>query len=154
MIKIATFVLFLSVSVQIYAQDTGYQKNLEFATDLFIAQPELPDSVLLKLVPDSHEEFRLLYGTTYPGNKMQSTEFFYDVTQQIFDKVIIGKNEQFYLPGIQLASFADGEFGESFVDNLEIIIALDINKFCTTIRGKEFAEHNPVKSFAEQYDCK
>lgn len=153
MIRIATLVLFFLATTQIDAQETNYQKNLKLASDLFIAKSEFPDSVLLKLVPDSYEEFELLYGTTYPNNKMQNTGFFDSVTQRIFDKVIIEKNEQFYLPSLQLASFADGEFGEGFVDNLTVIIERDKKKFCTSVKGKLYAVHNPIRYYCEKY-CK
>ncbi|GEM_PF-2434738 len=148
--RIATLILFVFVTTQIHAQETNYQKNLKLASDLFIAKSVLPDSVLLKLVPDSYEEFVLLYGTTYPNNKMQNTGFFNSVTKRVFDKVIIEKNEQFYLPSLQLASFADGEFGEGFVDNLKVIIELDKNKFCTSVKGKEYALHNPIRYYCEK----
>jgi hypothetical protein len=76
------------------------------------------------------------------------------VTQQIFDKYIIEKKEKFYLPCLQLASFADGEFGEEFIDNLEVIIKLDKNKFCESVKGKEYADRNPIKYYSMQNDCK
>lgn len=151
MIRIATLMLFVLVITQIDAQETNYQKNLKLASDLFIAQSELPDSVLLKLVPESYEEFKFLYGTTYPGDKMQKTGFFDSVTQRIFDKVIVEKKENFYLPSLQLASFADGEFGEVFVDNLKVIIGQDKIKFCKSIKGKEYAGHNPIRYYCEKY---
>ena len=137
-----------------YAQTTSYQDNLQLASDLLSSKRELPDSVLLKLVPNNYKEFDLLYGTTYPNNKMQKTGFFYTVTDRIFDKFITEKKEQFYLPAIQLASFADGEFGEVFVDKLKIIIEVDKAKFCKAIKGKWFLHHNPIKYFAVQNDCK
>lgn len=118
MYRIALLILLVFATTQIYAQDINYQKNLKLATDLFIAKKELSDTVLITLVPNNYNEFKLLYGTTYPGNKMQNTRFFYNVTQLIFDKFIIEKKEKFYLPSLQLSSFADGEFGESFVENL------------------------------------
>lgn len=152
--RITTLLLLVFVTTQIYAQETNYQKNLKLATDLFPTKSELPDSVLLKLVPNCHEEFELLYGTTYPDNKMQNTGFFYNVTQLIFDKFISEKKEKFYLPSLQLASFADGEFGESFVENLEVIIKYDKNKFCESIKGKKYADHNPIRYFAKQNKCK
>ena len=152
--RIVTLILFVFATTHIFAQETNYQKNLKLASDLFIAKSELPDSILLKLVPDSYDEFEFLYGTTYPNNKMQNTGFFDSVTQRIFDKLIIEKKEQFYLPSLQLASFADGEFGEGFVDNLKVIIERDKNKFCSSIKGKWFANHNPIKYYAAQNDCK
>ncbi len=152
--RIVTLILFVFATTHIFAQETNYQKNLKLASDLFIAKSVLPDSILLKLVPDNDKEFGLLYGTTHSDRKLQDSGFFYNVTQQIFDKFIIEKKEKFYFPSIQLASFADGEFGETFVDNLEVIIKLDKNKFCKSIKGKWFTNHNPIKYYSDQNDCK
>ena len=154
MIRIATIIFFLLITTQIYSQETKYQKNLKLASDLFIAKSELPDTVLLKLVPYNYDELELLYGTTFSDSNLENTGFFSSVTQQIFDKYIIEKKEKFYLPCLQLASFADGEFGENFVDNLEVIIKLDKNKFCESTKGKDYANRNPIKYFSEQNDCK
>jgi hypothetical protein len=154
MIRIATVIFFVFITTHSYSQETKYQRNLKLASDLFTAQSELPDTVLLKLVPNNYVELELLYGTTNPDDDPENTGFFYKVTQQIFDKYIVEKKENFYLPCLQLASFADGEFGESFVDNLEVIINLDKNKFCRSIKGKDYAAHNPIKYYAEQNDCK
>nr|WP_320022219.1 hypothetical protein [uncultured Draconibacterium sp.] len=154
MIRIATIIFFLLVTTQIYSHETKYQKNLKLASDLFIAKSELPDTVLLKLVPDNYDELELLYETTSPDSNLENTGFFSNVIQQIFDKYIIEKKEKFYLPCLQLASFADGEFGEEFIDNLKVIIKLDKNKFCESIKGKEYADRNPIKYYSEQNDCK
>lgn len=151
--RIVTLILFVFATTHIFAQETNYQKNLKLASELFIAKSVLPDSVLLKLVPDNDKEFGLLYGTTHSDRKLQDSGFFYNVTQQIFDKVIIEKNEKFYLPSLQLASFADGEFGEDFVDNLKVIVERDINKFCKSIKGKKYSNLNPIRYYAEQ-NCK
>ena len=131
-----------------------YKENLKLATKLFISKSDIPDSVLIKLVPKNIEEFILLYQTTSPDSEMQKTGFFYKITQNIFDKVIIENDNDFYLPSLQLASFADGEFGEGFIENLEKIIELDTNKFCESIKGKEYSSQNPIKYYAEQNKCK
>lgn len=152
--RIVTIFLFVFMTTEIFAQETNYEKNLKLASDLSIAKSELPDSVLLKLAPDSYDEFKLFYRTTGPDHKMQNTGFFYAVTQQIFDKLLKEKKEVFYFPSIQLASFADGEFGEDFIFNLEAIIKLDKNKFCRSIKGKWFANHSPIKYYSDQNGCK
>ena len=151
--RIAVLFLLLLMWSKIYAQDSPYQENLRVASELFIAERELPDSVLLRLVPKNDEEFALLYGSTSPGNSLQNTGFFSAVTQQIFNRTLIDRKEIFYLPCLQLASFADGEFGEDFTDNLEKIIALDRSKFCKSIKGKSYADRNPIKYFAVENKC-
>ncbi len=113
------FFTFLLIS-QSYTQENDYQKNLKIATHLFLAKSDLPDSVLLKLIPKNNEEFsQFYYTTTITKTELEKAGFFYLVTQQIFDKVIKEKNERFYLPSLQLASFADGEYAELFIPNLE-----------------------------------
>ncbi len=154
MFRITALILSVFLTSQVCAQESEYQKNLKVATDLFSAKSLLPDSVLRKLAPDTDGDFRLLYGTTDPGNKMQNSGFFEKVTQQIFDKYIVEQKEEFYLPILKLISFADGEFGEHFTDNLEVIIGMDKAKFCASIKGANFANHNPIKFFAEQNQCK
>lgn len=139
---------------KINLQDYHYKENLKLATKLFTSKSDMPDSVLIKIAPKNIEEFILLYHTTSPDSKMQKTGFFHKITQNIFDKVIIENDNNFYLPSIQLASFADGEFGEGFIENLEKIIELDTSKFCESIKAKEYSSHNPIKYYAEQNKCK
>lgn len=138
---------------KINLQNLNYKENLKLATDLFNSNSDIPDNVLLNLVPENTKEFIMLYNTTSPDSKMQKTGFFYKITQKVFDKVVIENNNDFYLPSLQLASFADGEFGEGFIENLEQIIELDTNKFCESIKGKEYLKHNPIKYYAEQNKC-
>ncbi len=138
----------------ICSQESNYQENVKLASEIFISKGKIPDCTLLKLVPENIDEFTVLYQTTSPDNKMQNRNFFYTITQSIFDKVIIEKNNDYYLASIQLASFADGEFGEGFIENLVKIIALDKNKFCESIKGKKYVNYNPIKYFAEQNNCK
>ena len=130
-----------------------YIKNLQIASELFLSNSEIPESALLGLVPESYEEFELYYATTYPDDKLQGTQFFYVTTSMIFKKVTIEKSEEFYLPSIQLASFADGEYGEEFVDYLEKIIKIDSKKFCESVKGKEYTKHNPIKYYFEKLKC-
>ena len=93
---VGLLVVILVFSTRSYAQETNYQKNLKLASDIYIAKLELPDSVLIMLVPDNDEEFGLLYGTTHSDRELQNSGFFYNVTQKIFDKVIVEKKEKFY----------------------------------------------------------
>jgi len=104
-------------------------------------------------VPTNQDEFGLYYGTTYPDHKLYESNFFYDTSNMIFGQVIYEKNEKFYPLALQLASFADGEYAEWFIENLEGIIALDPPKFCRSAKGKEYLRYNPMKYFYEDLQC-
>ena len=132
----------------------SYLKNLEFAGDLFLDKKKIPDSVLLKLVPKNHDEFELYYQTTYPGHPLSKMSFFYKTSQWIFEKVVVQKKESFYLPSLRLISFADGEFAEEFIEYLELIIEMDSDKFCLSVKNKEYVKHNPIKYYWDLKECK
>ncbi|WP_197276687.1 hypothetical protein [Mangrovimonas sp. ST2L15] len=132
---------------------TDYEKNLNTASEYYLQKKEIPDSILIKLVPENNAEFHIYYGTTGPDHKLAKTDFFYDTTRLIFEKVSSEKNNNFYLPSLKLISFADGEFAEEFIEYLELIIEMDKEKFCASISGKEYVKHNPFKYYSELHKC-
>lgn len=146
--------LTLGFTTELIAQNQNdYSENLNKASELYLTGKEIPESILLKLVPENYDELSLYYGTTSPEHQLGETDFFYETTQLIFDQIIIKNNTDFYLPSLRLASFADGEYGEGFTDNLELIIKMDKQKFCQSISGKDYAERNPIHYYAKLYQC-
>ncbi len=133
---------------------SNYKENLNKAAEYYLKKEEIPLKVLLNLVPESQDEFNVYYKTTGSNHKLSETNFFDDTTTAIYEQVIAKKNDDFYLPSIQLSSFADGEFAEGFTTNLELVINLDINKFCKAICNKEYTKQNPIKYYSELYNCK
>ncbi|SDR95629.1 hypothetical protein SAMN05216503_1508 [Polaribacter sp. KT25b] len=84
---------------------------------------------------------------------MGKTDFFYDTTRLIFEKVISEKNSDFYLPSLNLASFADGEYAEEFMVYLELIINTDKKKFCKSLSRIKYKNRNPIKYYSELNKC-
>ena len=154
-----TILIFCSVLNSSYSSKIGmfnlseYEDNLKTATELYLLEKDIPEDVLLCLVPNTDTEFELYYATTYPDQKMSETGFFYNTSELIFEQVVTNKKEKFYLPSLKLISFADGEYAEVFIDFLENIIGMDKAKFCESIRGKEYAKSNPIKWYAESNNC-
>lgn len=133
--------------------ETEYKKNLYTATELYLSKKIIPLNILKGLVPNDNSEFELYYATTYPDQKLSETDFFYDTTRLIFEQVTFKKNDDFYLPSLKLISFADGEYAEEFIEYLELIIKMDNKKFCESIIGKEYANHNPIKYYSDLNKC-
>lgn len=125
----------------------NYKINLDSASKIYLAKSIIPDSILLNLVPSNYDEFEFYYSTTNPDNKLKDSGFFYLTSELIFKKYIDEKRENFYFPCIQLASFADGEYGEIFIDYLEKLIKMDSDKFCESVRDMDFLNHNPIKYY-------
>ncbi|MFC4635570.1 hypothetical protein ACFO3O_16790 [Dokdonia ponticola] len=134
--------------------ETDYLKNLTIASEIYLNKKEIPTAVLLNLVPDNDAEFEVYYGTTYPDHKLSETGFFYNTSQLIFEQVTAHKNNDFYLPSLQLISYADGEFAEIFIEYLKIIIEMDKQKFCAAVREEKYRSYNPIKYYFEMNHCK
>jgi len=134
--------------------ETDYEQNLNTASEYYLLKKEIPELILIKLVPRNYDEFELFYGTTGPNHRLGKTEFFYDTTQQIFEQVITKKNYDFYLPSLNLASFADGEYAEEFIDNLNIIIDMDKERFCNSVSEIKLKNRNPIKYYIDLHQCK
>ena len=137
----------------IITQQKNYEENLNLVAELYLSKSNIPEKLLLQIIPKSHNEFEIYYGTTNPENELSETAFFIEITNMIFEKVTVDKNEKFYLPSLQFASFADGEFYETFVFYLEMIIKIDRKKFCDSVKGKEYFERNPIKYYYEENNC-
>lgn len=130
-----------------------YEQNLIIASEFYIKKEEIPESILVKLVPKNHNDFKIYYGTTGPDHKLGKTNFFYDTARLIFEQVTSKKNNDFYLPSLKLISFADGEFAGDFIEYLELIIKMDKQKFCKSIIGKEYVNRNPIKYYLKLNKC-
>ena len=133
--------------------ETEYEKNLNTASELYLGKKKIPEFILIKLVPENYTEFGLYYGTTGPDHKLGQTDFFYDTTRLIFEQVTSEKNSEFYLPCLNLASFADGEYAEEFIEYLELIINTDKEKFCKSLIGIKYKNRNPIKYYSELNKC-
>jgi len=133
--------------------ETEYEKNLNTASELYLEKKKIPESVLIKLVPRNHIEFGIFYATTGPKHKMGKTDFFYETTRLIFEQVTSEKNSDFYLPSLNLASFADGEYAGEFIEYLELIINTDKEKFCESLSGIKYKNRNPIKYYSELNKC-
>ena len=131
----------------------NYEENLNTASEFYLKKEIIPESVLIKLVPENYTEFGNYYETTEPEHKMGKTDFFYDTTRLIFEKVISEKKSDFYLPSLNLASFADGEYAEEFMVYLELIINTDKKKFCKSLSRIKYKNRNPIKYYSELNKC-
>lgn len=152
-LTILTFLILGNTTELKTLNETEYEKNLNTASELYLEKKKIPESILIKLVPENYTEFGKYYGTTGPDHKMRQTDFFYDTTRLIFEQVISEKNYDFYLPSLNLASFADGEYAEGFIEYLEIIINTDKEKFCESLSGIKFKNINPIKYYSELNKC-
>ena len=161
MIKILTVPVLLiisffnlgNVTISKMQIETEYIKNMNIASKLYLEKKKIPLTVLMELVTDNYTEFSIFYSTTGSDHKLGQTDFFYHTSRLIFTQVTMHKNDDFYLPSLQLLSFADGEFAEEFIEYLEVIITMDPEKFCNAVKGNGYVKRNPMKYFSESNNC-
>ena len=159
--KILTLPFFIIISFLTFGNwtelktvnETEYEKNLNTASELYLGKKKIPEFILIKLVPENYTEFGLYYGTTGPDHELGKTDFFYDTTRLIFEQVSSENNSEFYLASLNLASFADGEYAEEFIEYLELIINTDKEKFCKSLSGIKYKNRNPIKYYSELNKC-
>ena len=132
---------------------TEYEKNLSVCSNFYIKKEKIPKLNLLKLVPQSYSEFEFFYATTEPNHKLRNTDFFYEISREIFEQVTKKKDNDFYIPSLNLASYADGEFAEEFNKYLKLIIDSDKEKFCKSISEIKLKDRNPIKYYIELNKC-
>jgi len=133
--------------------ETEYKKNLKTVSELYLGKKKIPKYILIKLVPENYTEFGIYYGTTGPDHELGKTDFFYYTTRLIFEQVSFENNSEFYLPSLNLASFADGEYAEEFIEYLELIINKDKEKFCKSLSEIKYKNRNPIKYYSELNKC-
>ena len=150
---IFSFLTFVNSTELKMLNQTEYEKNLDTASELYLKKKKIPEFILIKLVPENYTEFGKYYRTTGPDHKMSETDFFYDTTRLIFEQVTSKKNNEFYLPSLNLASFADGEYAEDFIDYLKLIINTDKEKFCKSLSEVKYKNRNPIKYYSELNKC-
>ncbi len=149
------FLLFslFSIDKNEFLNQTEYESNLNICSQLYLKKEKIPKLNLLKLVPKSYKEFEFFYSTTYPNHKLRNTDFFYEITCKIFEQVTEKKDNEFYIPSLNLASYADGEFAEEFIEYLELIISSDKEKFCKSLSEIKLKDRNPIKYYVELNKC-
>ena len=130
-----------------------YESNLNMCSKFYLKKEKIPKLNLLKIVPKSYKEFNLFYTTTEPNHILGNTDFFYEITREIFEQVTEKKDNDFYIPSLNLASYADGEFAEEFIEYLELIINSNKEKFCRAITKIKLKDRNPIKYYVELNKC-
>ncbi|MDC8005005.1 hypothetical protein POV27_13160 [Aureisphaera galaxeae] len=156
--KIRFSLLFLcltlgTVSSSLRAEEIDYDFRFDMACEYYINGLEIPEDILLDVVPYSDEEFSTFYYRSAEELEEFGYEFFYDVSGKIFEKAFVPEKKAFYTASLRLASFADGEFGEYYIEELEDIIAKDTGRFCAMAKGQSYSKFNPIKYFLEANNC-
>jgi hypothetical protein len=142
-----------NIGIELNKELMNYERKLDSISKSYLSSNKITVPDLLELIPKTHNQFSLLYSTTGPDHILYDTNFFYDTTRMIFEQVTTEKNEIFYLPSLMLSSYADGEFAETFIEYLELIIKIDSAKFCNSVKGKKYTNSNPIKYYYELNNC-
>ncbi|GAB5401504.1 MAG: hypothetical protein Aureis2KO_30890 [Aureisphaera sp.] len=136
-----------------HAGENDYSFRFDMACEFFVNGKEIPDEVLLNVLPYGASEFTLFYERSTSELLEGDTDFFYYVSNTIFEKGITSGKIEFYNAALRLASYADGEFGAYYIEELEVLIESDPGKFCAMAKGQSYAHNNPIKYFLKEYDC-
>ena len=107
---------------------------------------------LQNAVPITQDEFSVYYSYTFPEKGKSIIETFYKVDTDI-GKHAAENHGDFLKLYLELASFADGEYAESYFEDVDFVIAKNKNVFCKIYPSLSKQSKMRLEEYTGQY-CK
>ena len=107
---------------------------------------------LMNAVPTTKEEFSIYYSYTYPDKGKSKSESFYKVDNEIGKNATNNKGG-FLKLYLELSSFVDGEYAESYYEDVDFIISKNKEIFCGLYKGLSSSSRKKLEDYYLQY-CK
>ncbi len=134
-------VLVLFIAPNINGQLSGYQDRIINAMLLIENGDTLSDNILIDCIPKSDTNFSEFYALTYHEyDTLVNINTYYKLNDTFFKTAESGNNLAYkYL--LEMSMFVDGEYAESYYDNIEALISFNKPLFCAV-----FAKLDPTKT--------
>ncbi len=130
----------------------NYDSLMNNAIDNVINKKILNNSELLKLIPETSAEYINYYSCTSPTKGENVNDAFIIIDDNI--KANATQNVQgFLIKYLELSQFVDGEYAESYFEDIDFIIEGNKNIFCTTYNNLTDISKSKLEDYYNQY-CK
>ena len=127
--KVITIALGMILVISCTAQAAWYKHTLI----RYIKKVELGDSItsvhLIKCIPKTEKQYMSFYSLTYQSKAKVDKKSYYKLID-LFYKSALDGNESVYKFLIEMSKFVDGEFADSYFEDLDFIVAKDKSLFC------------------------
>lgn len=140
--KILTLYIILTFSCisSCMAQNSLYKKDLMNAIKEIHNTDTLYKESILKIIPKSEEEYLIFYSLTSPDtlSKIEILSY-YKMIDLIYRTALNSKEVYKFL--LEMSVYVDGEFAESYFEDLENIMNTSVQLFC-----QAFYESDKIKT--------
>ena len=111
-------------------QTSQYQNKLITAMALIEKADTLPSNLLIECIPKNDTAFSEFYHLTYHKyDTLVNLNSFYKLTDAFFSSAKSGRKEVYkYL--LEMSMYVDGEYAESYYEDVESLINLNSYLFC------------------------
>jgi len=107
---------------------------------------------LQNAVPITQDEFLVYYSYTYPDKGKAINQSFIKVDNEI-GKNAANNQGGFFRLYLELSPFVDGEYAESYFEDVDFIISKNIAKFCEIYSALSDSSKNKLEEYKIRY-CK
>jgi hypothetical protein len=148
---------FLSIAlvflvISCVAQSAKYKYNLISAVKKVEMGDSIASALLIKCIPKTDKEYSSFYSLTYTSKVRVDIKSYYNLIDLFYKRALNG-NERVYKFLLEMSKFVDGEFAESYFEDLDSMVVKDKSLFCKVY---SIANPNKVKRLERVYkeNCK
>ncbi|OFX34018.1 MAG: hypothetical protein A2W92_04230 [Bacteroidetes bacterium GWA2_42_15] len=125
--------------VSCIAQTAKYKNTLISSVKKLEMGDSIASALLIKCIPKTDKEYMSFYSLTYPSKVKVDKKSYYKLIDLFYKRALNG-NESVYKFLLEMSKFVDGEFADSYFEDLDSIVAKDKSLFC-----KVYSIANPEK---------
>lgn len=137
--SIITIILGVALAVSCTAQTVKYKNTLIGSVKKMEMGDSITSALLIKCIPKTDKEYMSFYSLTYPSKVKVDKKSYYKLIDLFYKRALDG-NESVYRSLLEMSKFVDGEFADSYFEDLDFIVAKDKSLFC-----KVYLIANPEK---------
>ena len=144
---IILFIVIISCANQNYS----YNSNLISAIKKVEKGDSLSTELIVMTIPKTEKEYLLFYSYTDPDKKETLNKDAYYKLIDLYYKKSSQGNEEVYKYLLELSMFVDGEFAESYFEDLDFIVSTNKILFCKVYSISEKTKVLRIKDVYKEY---
>ena len=127
-----------------------YRLIIDNVIKLFSLGKNISIEELQNAIPTTKEEFLVYYSYTYSDKGESINQSFYKIDSEIVKNATNNKGK-FFILYFELSSFVDGEYAESYYDDVDFIIGKNKKVFCGVYKRLSENSRKKLEEYYSQY---
>lgn len=127
---------------------SGYAQNIQKVIGKIIEKEDISIEELQKTIPKTEDEFLIFYSFTEKDEA--ANKAFYALDKLLFENAMKAEPHIFDLY-LELSQFVDGEYAESYFEDVEAVIKKNKTKFCEQYSKLPNGKVSRLQEYYEKY---